>query len=100
MAGFTWSEAQDDTMLAQRVRVGIKTQKKTRKSVASTHQFVRSDLPCLLPYSSVIKLRAPPGLVYQEKQVMDPIVCTNPAWVDNVAKIVFGIRDNKIGMGN
>ena len=31
---------------------------------------------------------------------MDPIVCTNPAWVDNVAQIVFGIRDNKIGMGN
>jgi hypothetical protein len=41
-------------MLAQRVRVGIKAQKKARKSVASTHQFVRSDLPCLLPHSSVI----------------------------------------------
>ena len=31
---------------------------------------------------------------------MDPIVFTNPAWVDNVAKIVFGIRDNKIGVSN
>jgi hypothetical protein len=56
--------------------------------------------PCLLPRLRCIELWAPPSLLYQERQVVDPIVFTNPAWVDNVAQVVFGIRDNKIGVGN
>ena len=31
---------------------------------------------------------------------MDPIVRAHAAWIDNVRQIVFGIRDDKIGVGN
>jgi hypothetical protein len=48
----------------------------------------------------VTKLWAPPGLVYQERQVMDPIGFTNSARVYEVTEVVFGIRDNEIGVGN
>jgi hypothetical protein len=48
----------------------------------------------------VTKLWAPPGLVYQERQVMDPIGFTNSARVDKMTEVVFGIRYNEIGMGN
>ncbi len=47
-------------MLAHRVRVGIKAEKKTpRRLVASTHRFVRRDVPCVLPHSSVISYGRP-----------------------------------------
>ena len=65
---------------------------------SSPVMVVRYDLARLQLYFSIIKLRAPPSLVYQEGQVMDPIGFTNPTWVENVTQVVFRIRDNKIGM--
>ena len=46
-----------------------------------------------------VELRMAPTFRYQEWQVVDPILLTHAAWVDHVAEVVFGIRDNKIGMG-
>ena len=31
---------------------------------------------------------------------MDPIVFTNPAWIDNVAQVVFGVGYNKVGVAD
>jgi hypothetical protein len=58
------------------------------------------------PYTATVlyvprgQLRAPPMLVYEERQVVDPIVFTNAAWINDMAQVVFGIRGNKIGVGN
>jgi hypothetical protein len=46
------------------------------------------------------ELRAPPSLLHEEGQVVDPITFTNSAWIDNVAQVVFGVRDDKIGVHN
>ena len=81
--------------------MGIKGQNKTlRKSVAFTHRFVRCDVPVLAAMLRCIELRVAPSLRYQERQVVDPIGFTNPTWIDNVAQVVFRIRDNKIGVGD
>src|SRR5215470_8732870 len=53
----------------------------------------------LLEAMLCVELRMAPTFRYQEWQVVDPILLTHAAWVDHVAEVVFGIRDNKIGMG-
>jgi len=53
---------------------------------------------CLLPCSAVISLWARPSLVNQKGQVVYPVVFTYPARIDDMGQIVFGVRDNKIGM--
>jgi len=55
---------------------------------------------CLLPCSAVISLWARPSLLNQKGQVVYPIVFTYPARIDDMGQIVFGVRDNKIGMRN
>jgi hypothetical protein len=50
------------------------------------------------PCSAVISLWARPSLLNQKRQVVYPIVLTYPARIDNVRKIIFGVRDNKIGV--
>ena len=57
-----------------------------------------SHFPCMRAMLCV-ELRMTPTLRYQEWQVVDPILLTHTAWVDHVAEVVFGIRDNKIGVG-
>jgi hypothetical protein len=47
-----------------------------------------------------IESGAPPSLRNQEGQVVDPIFLADSAWIDNVAQVIFGIRNNKIGVGN
>jgi hypothetical protein len=41
-------------MLAQRVRGGIQSKRKLHASQWPLHRFVRCELPCLLPYSSLM----------------------------------------------
>ncbi len=55
---------------------------------------------CLLPCSAIIGLWARPSLLNQKGQVVYPIVLTYPARIDNMGQIVFGVRDNKIGVCN
>ena len=52
----------------------------------------------LLPCSAAIGLWARPSLLNQKGQVVYPIVFTYPARIDNVRQIIFGVRDNKIGV--
>jgi hypothetical protein len=75
--------------------------KVSRPQTRSSNRFRLSIWLKSTPTSpEVTKLWAPPGLVYQERQVMDPIGFTNSARVDKMTEVVFGIRDNEIGMGN
>src|SRR6266478_8848260 len=55
---------------------------------------------CLLPCSAAIGLWARPSLLNQKRQVVHPIVFTNPARIDYMGQIVFCVRDNKIGVPN
>jgi hypothetical protein len=41
-----------------------------------------------------------PSLLNQKRQVVYPIVFTNPARIDDMGQIVFCVRDNKIGVPN
>ena len=77
---------------SRRLGVGMKAENALRELVAFTLEAFFG--------APRLELRAPPSLLYQEGQVVDPIVFTNPAWIDNVGQIVFGVRDNKIGVGN
>src|SRR5712664_3761267 len=54
----------------------------------------------LLPCSAAIGLWARPSLLNQKRQVVYPIVFTNPARIDDMGQIVFGVCDNKIGVRN
>jgi hypothetical protein len=53
---------------------------------------------CLPPCPAAIGLWARPSLLNQKGQVVYPIVLTYPARIDNVRQIIFGVRDNKIGV--
>src|SRR5215470_3945607 len=41
-----------------------------------------------------------PSLLNQKRQIVYPIVFTNPARIDDMGQIVFCVRDNKIGVPN
>jgi hypothetical protein len=51
-------------------------------------------------WAASIELRALPSFLYEEGQVMDPVIFANAAWIDNVTQVVSRIRDNKICVGN
>ena len=55
---------------------------------------------CLLRYSAVIGLWARPSFLNQKGQVVYPIVFIYPARIDNMGQIVFGVRNNKVGVRN
>ena len=45
-------------------------------------------------------LRARPSLLNQKGQVVHPIAFINSARIDNMGQVVFGVRDDKIGVRN
>ena len=52
------------------------------------------------PASAVISLEARPGLLNQKRQVVYPIVLAYAARINDMGQVIFGVRHNKIGVGN
>ena len=77
-------------------RLGTDFMEKHLATIGSRDVTIQGLLPC----SAVILLWARPSLLNQKGQVVYPIVFAYPARIDNVRQIVFGIRDNKIGVPN
>ena len=46
--------------------------------------------------TSAFELVARPGLINQERQVVNPVVLTDAAWINHMGQIVFGVSDDEI----
>ena len=88
-----WSTCAPPSLFAS----GSETRKSVRFSGAS---FLLSFRFAVKGRGICNRLWTRPSLLNQKGQVVYPIVFTDPARIDHVGQIVFGVRENKIGVRN